>query len=125
MRRLIVAIPLALVLCSCARTNQRHIGTWRSIVPGMGELTWAIGDKTIEMAATNPDEKESGQYTIDYARTPIELDITLPGKTIRCIMEFIDKDSFKVVGEKDPNEPRPGSFEPERDVILFTRIPQP
>jgi len=37
-------------------------------------------------------------------------------------MEFIDKDSFRVIGSDRPDGPRPEKFEPAEDVVVFARI---
>jgi hypothetical protein len=59
MKRLIIVLPLAAMLCSCAPANRRHIGEWKSIVPGIGELSLKIDRKTIEM--TTPEGVQSGE----------------------------------------------------------------
>jgi hypothetical protein len=120
MKRLIIVLPLAAMLCSCAPANRRHIGEWKSIVPGIGELSLKIDRKTIEM--TTPEGVQSGEYTIDYGKTPIWLDVSWGGEIVRCIMEFIDRNTFRIIGEDDAGKPRPSSFAPEEDVVLFQRV---
>jgi hypothetical protein len=119
-KRLIIVLSLAVILCSCAPANRKHLGEWKSIVPGIGELSLKIDQKTIEM--TTPDGVQSGEYTIDYGKTPIRLDVSWGDEIIRCIMEFIDRNTFRIIGEDDANKPRPGSFAPEEDVVLFQRV---
>jgi hypothetical protein len=120
MKRLIIVLPLAVMLCSCAPANRKHLGEWKSIVPGIGELSLKIDQKTIEM--TTPEGVQSGEYTIDYAKTPIQLDVSWGGDIVRCIIEFIDRDTFKIIGEDEANKPRPSSFAPEEEVVLFQRV---
>jgi len=119
-KRLIIVLPLAVMLCSCAPANRRHLGEWKSIVPGIGELSLKIDQKTIEM--TTPEGVQSGEYTIDYGKTPIWLDVSWGGEIVRCIMEFIDRNTFRIIGEDDAGKPRPSSFAPEEDVVLFQRV---
>jgi hypothetical protein len=120
MKRLIIVLPLAVMLCSCASANRKHLGEWKSIVPGMGQVGLKIDRKTVEM--TTSDGVQSGEYTIDYGKTPIWLDVSWGGEIVRCIMEFIDRDTFRIIGEDDANKPRPSSFAPEEDVVLFQRV---
>jgi len=120
MKRLIIVPLLAFVLCSCAPTNRGHLGTWEAT--GMPDyyVVAKISDKAIEI--TTPEGTDSGQYAIDYTKTPIWFDFTSRGKVVRCIMEFIDKDSFRIIGEDEADIPRPGEFEPAKDVVLFQRM---
>ena len=120
MKRLIIVLPLAVMLCSCAPANRKHLGEWKSIVPGIGELSLKIDRKTVEM--TTPEGVQSGEYTIDYGKTPIQLDVSWGGEIVRCIMEFIDRNTFRIIGEDDADKPRPSSFAPEEDVVLFQRV---
>jgi hypothetical protein len=120
MKRLIIVLSLAVMLCSCAPANRRHLGEWKSIVPGMGQVSLKIDDRTVEM--TTPDGVQSGEYTIDYGKTPIWLDVSWGDEIIRCIMEFIDRNTFRIIGEDDAAKPRPSSFAPEEDVVLFQRV---
>lgn len=120
MKRLIVVLPLAVMLCSCAPANHRHLGQWKSIVPGIGQMSLKIDQRTIEM--TRPEGVQSGEYTIDYTKTPIQLDVSWGGESVRCIMEFIDRNTFRIIGENDADKPRPSSFAPEKDVVLFQRV---
>jgi len=119
-KRLIIVLPLAVMLCSCAPANRRHLGEWKSIVPGMGQVSLKIDQRTIEM--TTSDGVQSGEYTIDYTKTPIQLDVSWGGEIVRCIMEFIDRNTFRIIGEDDADKPRPSSFAPEEDVVLFQRV---
>jgi len=120
MKRLIIVLSLAVMLCSCAPANRRHIGQWKSIVPGMGQVSLKIDQRTVEM--TSPDGVQSGEYTIDYGKTPIQLDVSWGGEIVRCIVEFIDRNTFRIIGEDDAGKPRPSSFAPEEDVVLFQRV---
>jgi hypothetical protein len=120
MKRLIIVLPLAAMLCSCAPANRRHLGEWKSIVPGMGQVSLKIDERTVEM--TSPDGVQSGEYTIDYGKTPICLDVSWGGEIVRCIMEFIDRNTFRIIGEDDAGKPRPSTFAPEEDVVLFQRV---
>src|SRR4030042_1445174 len=114
MKRLIIVLPLAVMLCSCASPNRKHLGEWKSIVPGMGQVSRKIDQRTVEM--TTPDGVQSGEYTIDYAKAPIWLDVSWGGEITRCIMEFIDRNTFRIIGEAEADKPRPSSFAPEEDV---------
>jgi len=120
MKRLIIVLSLAVMLCSCAPANRRHLGEWKSIVPGMGQVSLKIDQRTVEM--TSPDGVQSGEYTIDYGKTPIQLDVSWGGEIVRCIVEFIDRNTFRIIGEDDAGKPRPSSFAPEEDVVLFQRV---
>lgn len=120
MKRLFIVPLLAFVLCSCAPTNRRHLGTWEAT--GMRDyyVIAKISDKAIEI--TTPDKTYSSEYMIDYTKTPMWLDMAWDKKMVRCIMEFIDKDSFRIIGENEADKPRPSAFEPAKDVVLFQRM---
>jgi len=120
MKRLIIVLPLAAMLCSCAPANRRHIGEWKSIVPGIGQVSLKIDERTVEM--TTSDGVQSGEYTIDYGKTPIQLDVSWGGDIVRCIVEFIDRNTFRIIGEDNANKPRPSSFAPEEEVVMFQRV---
>src|SRR4030042_1475891 len=120
MKRLIIVLPLAVMLCSCASPNRKHLGQWKWIVPGMGQVSLKIDQRTVEM--TTSDGVQSGEYTIDYAKTPIQLDVSWGDEIVKCIIEFIDRDTFRIIGEDDADKPRPSSFAPEEDVVLFQRV---
>ena len=120
MKRLIIVLPVALMLCSCAPANRRHLGEWKSIVPGIGQVSLKIDQRTIEM--TTPDGVQSGEYTIDYGKAPIQFDVSWGDEIVRCIIEFIDRNTFRIIGEDDAGKPRPSNFAPEEDVVLFQRV---
>jgi len=120
MKMLIIVLSVAVMVCSCAPANRRHLGEWKSIVPGIGDLSLKIDQKTVEM--TTPEGVQSGEYTIDYGKTPIQLDVSWGGEIVRCIMEFIDRNTFRIIGEDDADKPRPSSFAPKEDVVLFQRV---
>jgi len=120
MKRLIIVLPLAVMLCSCAPANRRHLGEWKSIVPGMGQVSLKIDQRTVEM--TTSDAVQSGEYTIDYGKTPIQFDVSWGDEIVRCIIEFIDRNTFRIIGEDDADKPRPSNFAPEEDVVLFQRV---
>jgi hypothetical protein len=86
----------------------------------MGQVSLKIDQRTVEM--TSPDGVQSGEYTIDYGKTPIQLDVSWGGEIVRCIVEFIDRNTFRIIGEDDAGKPRPSSFAPEEDVVLFQRV---
>ena len=120
MKRLIIVLSLAVMPCSCAPANRGHIGEWKSIVSGIGQVNLKIDESTVEM--TSPDGVQSGEYTIDYGKAPIWLDVSWGDEIIRCIIEFIDRNTFRIIGEDDADKPRPSSFAPEEDVVLFQRV---
>src|SRR4030042_606963 len=104
MKRLIIVLPLAVVLCSWASPNRKHLGEWKSIVPGMGQVSLKIDERTVEM--TTPDGVQSGEYTIDYGKTPIWLAVSWGGEIVRCIIELIARNTFRIIGEAEADKPR-------------------
>lgn len=116
----IVLVLMASVLCSCASSKRKHLGTWKVTTPD-GDIVAHITAETIRLEM--PDYTSTGRYSIDYAKTPVWLDfMNDDGETVRCIVEFPDKDSFRVIGEGDDNEPRPSVFAPAERVLLFKRV---
>jgi len=96
---------------------------WDATGIGQDQFTVNFIDKTaVEM--TTPDGTFAGEYVIDYTQTPIRLDVTWDGKSMKCIMEFLGNDSFKVIGEDDPDKLRPLSFNPVEDVVIFDKRPK-
>ncbi|MBN2315714.1 MAG: hypothetical protein JXM79_17430 [Sedimentisphaerales bacterium] len=119
MKRLIVTSWFIPILCSCAQTSRQHLGLWEATVPGNDVITWRITDRVIEMTGSEP---MSCYYTIDYSKTPIWLDFTRDKENVRCIMEFLSDDSFKITGEEDSDKPRPANFREAKDILRFRRI---
>jgi len=121
MKRIAIVLPLAVMLCSCALPEKRHIGTWEAT--GIAESGYAVkfaGKDEAEV--TTPEGTYSGQYVIDYTKMPVRLDVTWDGKTVKCILEFVDKETFKIIGESDPGKLRPLAFEPAEDVVVFKKV---
>lgn len=116
----IVLLLMTFALCSCASSKRRHIGTWKTTTPD-GVIAADITEETIRLEM--PDYTSMGRYSIDYTKTPIWFDfMNDEGQTVRCIMEFPDKDSFRVIGESDDDRPRPSIFAPPERVLLFKRV---
>ena len=118
MKRLsIVLLLTAFGLCSCSSSNRRHLGTWNS-AGAEDKTTVTFAEKTITVQ--RPDGTTAGQYSIDYAKKPIWLDIvTDANQTYKCIMEFIGDEAFQAVcTERDA---RPGDFATAEDVMLFKK----
>ena len=134
MKKLIILPLLALVLCSCtpekkedkgadeiaASMQQRHLGTWQATGIGMDEITWTFATEKIEMRT--PKKTYPGTYTIDYTKTPLWLDIEWEDRPAKCLMEFIDDDTFRIIAADDPAKPRPTAFEPQRSVVVFKKL---
>jgi len=133
MKKLIILPLLALVLCSCApeeedkgadeiasSMEQRHLGTWQATNIGMDEITWTFAAEKIEMRTSK--KTYPGTYTIDYTKTPLWLDIEWEDRPAKCLMEFIDDDTFRIIAADDPAEPRPTAFEPEKNAVAFKRL---
>ena len=121
MKRIVIVLPLALMLCSCASSKNTHIGTWRATgIAEDGYMVKLAGKNKAEV--TTPEGVYPGEYTIDYTKTPTRLDVTWDGKTVRCILEFLDKERFKIIGESDPGKLRPFAFEPAEDIVVFKKV---
>ncbi len=118
MKRLsIVLLLTAFGLCSCSSANRRHLGTWNS-AGAEDKTTVTFAEKKITVQ--RPDGTSTGQYSIDYGKTPIWLDIvTDADQTYKCIIEFIGDEAFQAVcTERDT---RPGDFTTSGDVMLFRK----
>jgi hypothetical protein len=118
MKRLsIVLLLTAFGLCSCSSANRRHLGTWKS-AGAEDKTTVTFAEKKITVQ--RPDGTSVGQYSIDYGKTPIWLDIvTDANQTYKCIMEFIGDEVFQAVcTERDT---RPTDFTTAGDVMLFRK----
>jgi len=121
MKRIVIVLPLAVMLCSCASPEKRHIGMWEAT--GIAESGYAVKfAREGEAEVTTPEGTYSGQYVIDYTKLPVRLDVTWDGKTVKCILEFVDKEMFKIIGESDPGKLRPLAFEPAEDVVVFKKV---
>ena len=73
-----------------------------------------LGETSISI--TNDDGySATGTYTIDYFQKPIVLDITADqgDRKERYFMEFLDKNTFRIVGGWDKDDPRLKSFDTE------------
>ncbi|MBN2271180.1 MAG: hypothetical protein JXN61_11235 [Sedimentisphaerales bacterium] len=121
MKRIVIVLPLAVMLCSCGSPKKKHIGTWQAT--GITESGYAVKFARRDKAeVTTPDGIYPGRYIIDYSKEPVRLDVTWDGKTVKCILEFIDRDTFKIIGQSDPGKLRPLAFEPAEDVVVFKKI---
>ena len=121
MKRMVIVLPLVVMLCSCSSATKRHLGKWEAA--GIGVERYAVDFANKGKAeVTTPEGIFPGQYIIDYSKTPIRLDVSWDGRTIRCILEFLDEGSFKIIGEDDPAKLRPLDFKPEEDVVVFRKI---
>jgi hypothetical protein len=121
MKRIAIILPLALILCSCSSAKKKHIGMWDAT--GVGEEGYSVTFEGKGKAqVTTPEGVYPGEYIIDYAKTPVRLDVAWDGKTIKCILEFLDDERFKIIGQSDPSKLRPLSFEPAEDVVVFRKV---
>jgi major membrane immunogen (membrane-anchored lipoprotein) len=121
MKRIAIVLPLAVMLCSCASSEKKHIGTWQAT--GITESGYAVKfARKGKAEVTTPEGVYPGRYVIDYTKEPVRLDVTWDGKTIKCIMEFLDKKTFKIIGQGDPDKLRPLAFEPAEDVVVFKKV---
>ena len=118
MKRLsIVLLLTAFGLCSCSSANRRHLGTWNS-AGADDKTTVTFAEKKITVQ--RPDGTTAGQYSIDYGKKPIWLDIvTDANQPYKCIMEFVGDEVFQAVcTERDT---RPSDFTTAGDVMLFRK----
>src|SRR4030042_6696723 len=118
MKRLsIVLLLTAFGLCSCSSANRKHLGTWKS-AGAEDKTTVTFAEKKITVQ--RPDGTTTGQYSIDYGKKPIWLDIvTDANQPYKCIMEFIGDEAFQAVcTERDT---RPSDFTTAGDVMLFRK----
>lgn len=90
---------------------------------GVGEEGYSVKFESKGVAQViTPEGVYPAEYVIDYARTPIRLDVTWDGKTTKAIIEFLDDERFKIIGESDPKKFRPLTFEPAEDVVVFRKV---
>lgn len=121
MKRMAIVLPLAVMLCSCASTKSKHIGTWRAT--GIAEDGYAVKlARNGKAEVTTPEGTYPGQYVIDYTKQPVRLDVMWDGKAVKCILEFLDKNTFKIIGQSDADKLRPLAFEPAEDVVVFKKV---
>ena len=119
MNRFAVVLALmTLMLCSCASSSRRHIGTW-DIVSEDTPTTARFADETVDIIMA--DEALSYKYVTDYTKTPIWIDVTTEDGLVRGIMEFVDKDRL-MISSNGTNEPRPTGFESADDVVVLKRV---
>ena len=83
------------------------------------KVVWILDETTLSF--TVDDKSETNSYTIDYTQNPISLETTILGKKVRCIMEFLDENTFRITGEDDEEAPRLRSFDGAEDIITFRR----
>ncbi len=118
MKRLsIVLLLTAFGLCSCSSSNRRHLGTWNS-AGADNKTTVTFAEKKITVQRS--DGTTLGQYSIDYGKKPIWLDIvTDANETHKCIIEFIGDEAFQAVCTE--GDTRPSDFTTAEDVMLFKK----
>lgn len=121
MKRIATVLPLALILCSCASSKKMHIGTWEAT--GITEDGYVLKlARNNKAQVTTPEGVYQGEYAIDYAKTPTRLDVTWDGRTTKCILEFLDKERFKIIGVSSSGKLRPLTFEPAEDIVIFKKV---
>ena len=118
-----LVISLISFLCGCTSPgrNASHVGTWNADIGEDYMLIWQIHATTL--ATTRDGHSQTNSYTIDYSKDPIWFDSRNSSSDIHCIMEFLDSDSFRIVGAEN-EEPRPVSFAGSKDIIVFKRVKQ-
>ena len=114
----ILLVLMALMLCSCASSSRRHLGTWKAIGAPY-PMTAKFNETTVEL--TTPDGTQSIPYIIDSTKTPAWIDLKMPDGTADGIVEFLGKDVVMAASGL-PNEPRPTSFESAEGVMILKRV---
>jgi len=109
---------ISLVFSALANsTNEPSlIGAWESIENPNDEekLTFHFDEQTL---VVNRGRNEPWKYKVDYSKQPIWVDIEKSDGTYYCIVEFLDADSFRMIG----NTNRPVSFEKSDEVLKLKR----
>jgi len=123
MKKLLIALPLALVLCSCTSKNRGHLGTWDARWGGESG-TATLTENTFTLTGEDPSESISLQYTIDYTKDPIWIDMAAGGESALGIMEFLGKDAFWLAITEDGG-PRPTAFTSADQIGIFKRVAPP
>ena len=121
MKRLMILLPLVVVLCSCAAKNRRHLGTW-DVRWDDDVATARFTEETFDL--TSEDFSESIQYTIDYTKDPIWIDLTANDDLAEGIMEFLGKDAFWLAISED-GQTRPTAFTSADTIGIFKRVAAP
>lgn len=123
MKRYILALLYSVMAmtigCTMLKSQSSHVGTWEADVGGHEKLIWVIDNTTLTF--TLDGQTESQPYTIDYTKTPIWFDTVIAESNVRCIMEFLDDDTFRITGVDDENAPRLTSFDGAKDILTFKR----
>ena len=124
----ILVLYCVLIMPSSAESNQRHLGDWVTTTPDGFALIWRFTETSLIYDGTGKNNI-TNSYTIDYNQSPIWLDIQMNysvsinstdvNKTdnVKCIVEFLSVDSFRVVGEVI----RPEGFNGAKNILIFRR----
>ena len=123
MKRLLIALPLVLMLCSCASKNRGHLGTWDARW-GDESGTATVTEDTFTLTGEDPSEVISIRYTIDYSKDPIWIEMTANNDSAKGIMEFLGKDAFWLAVTEDGG-PRPTAFTSADNIGIFKRVAPP
>jgi len=115
----IATVLMILLLSSCSHTHPSFVGSWECDHGRSGAYVWNVTQDQIEMEFQG--EGGSLGYSIDHTQSPIWLDLHRPGKDPMCIIEFVDKDTFRVTG-LDETESRPKTFPESYDTLVFKRM---
>jgi len=111
------ATLLIVLLCGCAKN--RHIGTWEADMD-QREIILTFNPKTI-FTSVGGFGPATNSYTIDYRKNPIWLDVIVEEKPIKCILEFLDDNTFKILQSEGSKNSRPTSFKNTKEVLVFKR----
>lgn len=125
MTRLYLFCLFLVVLCSCSDNSEKmHIGRWEATIPTEEKIALVFEETTVEGSTLRGDSWQTdwtSPYKIDYSKKPIWLDVTTPEGKSRCILEFIDSNTFRMAGRNDEDGPRPSTFEDSEMVVTFHR----
>ena len=94
-----------------------HLGTWIGTSQHDDRVKLTIVPQMMKIESDG--ETQFGEYSIDYTKTPIWFDYNDGEDIYKAILEFIDKDSFRL---SEPEKERPDSFAGLGDVIVLRRV---
>ena len=108
---IIILSTSLLSLSACDSKSNTILGKWEITFPGIDEsATMEFGDDGTLKFILGVDTYEM-TYEIDYSYTPDHIDLTFEDETLETIIEFPDKNTFKMQWNLGTElQPRPTAF---------------
>lgn len=120
-RLLFALLLLSLLSCTSRTENRRYIGAWRATTDRGEVVTWHFTENMLEVRVK--DQSFSSEYKLDTTKEPAWIDFKTKDESVRAIIEFTSRTSFRALGVDRDDKPRPSTFDDGKEVLRFERIP--